>query len=182
MEKDEYLLWTRDWINQCYRVLADNGSIYIMGHPRFIPYIMPILDDRFYFINQIIYYYTDGMPEKKCFAKRYECILYYRKDRDNFIFNLDDIRVDAIRYDKHSHPIGKNPGDVWQIHRVRWNSKERISLPNGKIAHVSQKPIKLLKRIILASSNEGDIVLDPFLGTGTTSAAAVELNRNSIGI
>ena len=87
-----------------------------------------------------------------------------------------------VRYDKTSNPKGKNPNDVWQIHRVRWNSKERVSLNNGKIAHLAQKPIRLMRRIILASTNENDLVLDPFAGTGTTLVAAKELNRRSIGI
>ena len=65
---------------------------------------------------------------------------------------------------------------------MRWNSKERASLENGKIAHAAQKPIRLLRRIILASTNKGDLILDPFLGTGTTAVAAKELERKSIGI
>ena len=92
------------------------------------------------------------------------------------------MRVPLVRYDKTSNPKGKNPNDVWQIHRVRWNSKERVSLSNGKIAHAAQKPIRLMRRVILATTKKGDLVLDPFLGTGTTSVAAKELGRKSIGI
>ncbi len=179
---DSYTDWCKIWINECIRILKKNGSIYIMGHPKHIPYIMKILDEKLHYGNMIIYHYTDGMPEKKYFDKRYECILYYRKNSNNFIFNLDDVRVEPTRYDKYSNPKGKNPGDVWQIPRVRWNSKERASLGNGKIAHGAQKPLKLLKRIILASSNKNNTVLDPFLGTGTTSVAAKELDRKSIGV
>ena len=111
-------------------------------------------------------------------------ILYYRKNSEEgkFIFNVDDVRVPLVRYDKTSNTKGKNPNDVWQIHRVRWNSKERVSLENGKIAHAAQKPIRHLRRIILASTNKGDLILDPFLGTGTTAVAAKELQRKSIGI
>ena len=153
-----------------------------MGHPRFSAYLIPYLDSKLVYTNQIIYYYTDGMPERKNFEKRYEVIMYYRMSEDSYIFNIDNVRVPLVRYDKTSDPRGKNPNDVWQIHRVRWNSKERVSLPNGKILHASQKPIRLMRRIILSVTNEGDTILDPFLGTGTTAVAAKELGRRSIGI
>ncbi len=179
---EDYRDWCITWIKKCIDKLTPDGSIMIMGHPRFSSYLVPFLDKNLKYVNQIIYYYTDGMPEKKNFEKRYEVILYYRKDNENYSFNLDDVRVPLVRYDKTSNAHGKNPSDVWQIHRVRWNSKERVSLDNGKIAHAAQKPIRLMRRIILASTNEGDKILDPFLGTGTTSVAAKELNRKSIGI
>ena len=109
-------------------------------------------------------------------------ILYYRKNEAKYTFNVEPVRVPLVRYDKTSNPNGKNPNDVWQINRVRWNSKERIRNEKNKISHVSQKPIKLLRRIILATTNKNDLVIDPFLGTGTTSVACKELGRKSIGI
>ena len=93
------------------------------------------------------------MPEKKNFEKRYEMVLYYRKNEKKYIFNIDPVRVPLIRYDKTSNPKGKNPNDVWQINRVRWNSKERIRNEKNKIYHVSQKPLRLLRRIILSTTN-----------------------------
>ena len=86
-----------------------------------------------------------------------------------------------VRYEKYSNTKGKNPGDVWQINRLRWNSKERVK-DNNKIFHASQKPLRLLRRIILATTKKNSVVLDPFLGTGTTSVACKELGRKSIGI
>lgn len=241
MNEDEYIEWCTKWIEKCIKLLSEDGSIYIMGHARFTPYIMNILDKQgLFYTNQIIYHYTDGMHDNNAYATRYEPILYYRKSKEKFIFNLDDVRVEPIRFDKKSNKKGKNPsdiwadvnkeeilneacvtivdelnknykmevesqkilkesieeyakkyieecidfkrGDVWLINRVRHNSKERIKDDKGKKAHVSQKPEKLLERIIKASSNIGDIVLDPFLGTGTTSAVAKKLGRLSIGI
>ena len=179
---NDYANWCILWINKCIEKLTDDGSIMIMGHPRYASYLIPYLDKKLHYVNQIIYYYTDGMPEKKNFEKRYEVIMYYRKNENNFVFNVDAVRVPLKRYDKTSNPDGKNPNDVWQIHRVRWNSKERVSLDDGKIAHLAQKPIKLLRRIILATTNKNDVVLDPFLGTGTTMVASKELSRKSIGI
>ncbi len=177
-----YRNWCIMWIKKCIKKLTSDGSIMIMGHPRFSSYLVPYLDKELVYTNQIVYYYTDGMPEKKNFERRYELILYYRKNKDKYVFNIDDVRVPLIRYDKMSNKRGKNPNDVWQINRVRWNSKERMSLPNGKIAHAAQKPLRLMRRIILATTNKGDLILDPFLGTGTTSVAAKELGRKSIGI
>ena len=179
---EEYKTWCKSWIDKCVEKLTDDGSIMIMGHPRYSSYLVPYLDKKLNYVNQIIYYYTDGMPEKKNFEKRYEVILYYRKNESNYTFNIDDVRVPLVRYDKKSKVEGKNPNDVWQIHRVRWNSKERISLDNGKIAHLTQKPIRLMRRIILSTTDKNDIILDPFLGTGTTSIASKELGRKSYGI
>lgn len=178
----EYKEWCELWISKCIHKLTEDGSIMIMGHPRYSSYLVPYLDSKLVYVNQIVYYYTDGMPERKNLERRYEIILYYRKNDSKYIFNLEDVRVPLVRYDKTSNVKGKTPNDVWQIHRVRWNSKERVSLPNGKIAHVAQKPIRLMRRIILTTTNKGDLILDPFLGTGTTSVAAKELKRRSIGI
>ena len=178
----EYADWCTLWIDKCISKMTDDGSLMIMGHPRYSAYLIPYLDKRLYYVNQIIYYYSDGMPEKKNFERRYEVIMYYRKSNTDYIFNVDNVRVPLKRYDKTSNPKGKNPNDVWEINRVRWNSKERVSFDNGKIAHLTQKPIRLLRRIILATTNTGDTVLDPFLGTGTTMCASKELSRKSFGI
>lgn len=178
----EYRDWCELWIDKCINKLTEDGCIMIMGHPRYSAYLIPYLDSRLVYVNQLAFYYTDGMPERKNFERRYEIIMYYRKNSDNYIFNVEDVRVPLIRYDKTSNPRGKIPNDVWQIHRVRWNSRERVSLGNGKIAHAAQKPIRLMRRIILVTTNANDLVLDPFLGTGTTSVAAKELGRKSIGI
>jgi len=181
--KEEYFTWCREWIHSCNKLLTDDGSIFIMGHPQYIPYLMNILDSEgLVFTNQIIYHYADGMPEKDLFERRYEPILYYRKSKNKFVFNLDSVRVEPVRFDRYSNPRGKNPSDVWEINRVRWNSKERAVLNSRKIAHLTQKPMMLLERIVLACSNPGDVVLDPFLGTGTTSVVAKMKGRKSIGI
>jgi site-specific DNA-methyltransferase (adenine-specific) len=179
---EKYKEWSISWIEKCISKLTPDGSIMIMGHPRFSAYLVPTLDNKLSYANQIIYYYTDGMPEKKNFERRYEMILYYRKNPNKFTFNVDEVRSPLVRYEKTSNPKGKNPNDVWQINRVRWNSYERVSLENGKIAHAAQKPVRLIRRILLAVTNKDDLILDPFLGTGTTSVAAKELKRKSIGI
>ena len=77
---EAYKNWSIEWIEKFYNKISDDGSIMIMGHPRFSSYLIPFLDEKFSYTNQIIFYYTDGMPEKKNFEKRYEVILYYRKN------------------------------------------------------------------------------------------------------
>lgn len=178
----DYTNWCIIWIEKCISKLTNDGAIMIMGHPRYSAYLIPILERKLHYVNQIVYYYSDGMPEKKNFERRYEMIMYYRNNESNYTFNVDDVRIPLKRYDKTSNPNGKNPNDVWEINRVRWNSKERVSTDDGKIAHLAQKPIRLMRRIILATTNVGDTILDPFLGTGTTSVAAQELSRKSYGI
>ncbi|WP_440681610.1 DNA-methyltransferase [Candidatus Pelagibacter sp. HIMB1623] len=178
---DDYVQWSKEWINIIKSKLKDNGSFIMMGHPHYSAYLVPYLDSQFTYVNQIIYHYTDGMPEKKNFEKRYEVILYYRNNPTKYHFDIEDVRSPLVRYEKYSNTKGKNPGDVWQINRLRWNSKERVK-DNNKIFHASQKPLRLLRRIILATTKKNSIVLDPFLGTGTTSVACKELGRKSIGI
>jgi site-specific DNA-methyltransferase (adenine-specific) len=178
---EDYLEWSKEWIKIVKPKLKDNGSFVIMGHPRFSAYLIPFLDSQFSYVNQIIYHYTDGMPEKKNFEKRYEVLLYYRNSPNNYHFNIESIRSPLVRYEKYSNKKGKNPGDVWQINRLRWNSKERVK-ENDKIFHASQKPLRLIRRIILATTRKDYCVLDPFLGTGTTSVACKELGRKSFGI
>ena len=121
------------------------------------------------------------MPEKKNFEKRYEVLLYYRNSPNNYHFNIENIRSPLVRYEKYSNKKGKNPGDVWQINRLRWNSKERVK-ENDKIFHASQKPLRLIRRIILATTKKDYCVWDPFLGTGTSSGACKEVRRKSCGI
>ena len=179
---NQYRDWCISWLELLSGKLTDDGSLAIMGHPRHSSYLVPYLDEKFYYTNQIVFYYTDGMPEKKNFERRYEIILYYRKNYSKYTFNINPVRVPLVRYEKTSNPMGKNPNDVWQINRVRWNSKERIRNKKNKIYHLSQKPIRLMRRIILSMTNKKDLVFDPFLGTGTTSVACKELFRKSIGI
>lgn len=124
--------------------------------------------------------YTFGQNQKKKFNRSHTHILYFTKDKKRFVFNDKDIRVPSARQliykDKRANPIGKIPDDVWQFSRVCGTFKERIE------KHPCQMPESLLELIIKASSNKGDLVLDPFGGTGTTAAAAKKLNRNFITI
>ena len=178
---DEYFNWCQDWIYQIHRVLKDTGSVYIAIGDEFAAEISIILKKlNFSFRNWIIWYYTFGQNQKKKFNRSHTHILYYVKDLNNYTFNSKDIRIESARQlkynDKRANPLGKLPDDVWQIPRVCGNFKERIK------NHPCQMPESILERIILASSNENDIVLDPFGGTGTTAYIAKKFNRHFISI
>jgi site-specific DNA-methyltransferase (adenine-specific) len=114
------------------------------------------------------------MGRKVGFSPRHEDMLYFTKT-NNFVFNLDEVRIPQKYYRARNNMQGANPGDVWQFSHVHYCSAERES-------HPTQKPEALIERIIKASSNLGDLVLDPFVGSGTTCKVADVLERNWIGI
>ena len=175
----EYCRWSERWIKECYRILKPNGSIYVAIGDEYAAEINIILKKTgFYFRNWIIWYYTFGQNQKKKFSRSHTHILYFTKSKKDFTFNDKDIRVPSARQlvykDKRANPLGKVPDDVWQISRVCGNFKERIG------NHPCQMPESLLELVIKASSNKGDLVLDPFGGTGTTAVVSKKLNRNFI--
>lgn len=178
---DEYYKWSENWIMETYRILKKDGSIYIAIGDEFAAEINIILKHTgFYFRNWIIWYYTFGQNQKKKFNRAHTHILYFTKSKDKFKFNAEDIRIPSARQiiynDKRANPKGKVPDDVWEFSRVCGTFKERIG------EHPCQMPESLLERIIRTSSDVGDIVLDPFGGTGTTAVVAKGLKRNYITI
>jgi len=187
-DSDElYLKWCYRWLELCIKKLKGSGSMYVMTSTQNMPYFDIFLRDKVTILSRIVWYYdSSGVQAKKYFGSLYEPILYCVKDKNNYTFNSEDILVEAktgairklVDYRKRIPTVynsKKVPGNVWEISRVRYRMDEYEN-------HPTQKPIALLERIIKASSNEGDIVLDPFSGTFTTSFVAKQLNRKSIGI
>jgi len=182
-----YLEWCYKWLELCIKKLKSNGSMYVMTATQHMPYFDLFLRDKVTILSRIVWYYdSSGVQAKKYFGSLYEPILHYVKDKNNYTFNSEDILVEAktgairklIDYRKTIPTVynsKKVPGNVWEIPRVRYRMDEYEN-------HPTQKPIALLERIIKASSNEEDTVLDPFSGTFTTSFAAKQLKRKSIGI
>lgn len=172
---DEYLNFSMQWLKQAYRVLKNNGTIYVFMGVRFISYLYDILDQKLgMFLNSwITWHYTQGIGKKRGFSPRHEDILMFTKSQD-FKFNLDDIRIPQKYFRKRNNMEGANPGDVWKFSHVHYSNPEREN-------HPTQKPEALIERMILASSNIGDTILDPFAGSGTTLRVAQQLNRNCIG-
>lgn len=187
-ETDEaYLNWSYQWIDLCLKKLKDTGSFYVMTSTQFMPYFDIYLRDKINILSRVIWSYdSSGVQAKNFFGSMYEPVLFCVKDKKNYTFNSNDIQVEAktgakrklIDYRKNPpqpYNTKKVPGNVWDFPRVRYRMDEYEN-------HPTQKPIALLERIIKASSNEGDVILDPFSGTFTTSYVAKSLNRKSIGI
>lgn len=172
----EYEEFTRSWLTQSVRVLKNTGTIYVFMGVRFISDLFRIMEDDFLlnFNGWITWHYTQGMGRRMGFSPRHEDILYFTKST-NYTFNLDDVRVPQKYYRERNNMAGANPGDVWQFSHVHYCSAEREQ-------HPTQKPEALIERIIGASSNPTDLVLDPFVGSGTTCKVANVLGRKWIGI
>jgi len=190
---DEYLDHQKQVIEQCVRVLSPGGSIcWEVGNYVEDGKILP-LDIALYPVftslglhlrNRIVWYYGHGLHASRRFSGRYEVILWFTKS-DAYTFNLDAVRVPQRypqkRYFKgprrgelSGNPLGKNPSDVWEIPNVKANHVE-------KTIHPCQFPVELVERLVLALTDAGDWVLDPFMGVGSTAIAALMHRRRAIG-
>ncbi len=169
-----YDKFSQEWLKECRRVLKDNGTIWVIGSYHNIFRIGKIIQDvGFWILNDIIWMKTNPMPNFKGtrFNNAHETLIWASKNK-NSRYNFHYKSMKAFNDDKQMR-------SDWWIPLC--NGGERIRI-NGKKAHSTQKPEMLLHRVILSSSNEGDLVLDPFMGSGTTGAVAKKLNRKFIGI
>lgn len=190
---DLYLEEQAQVITECVRILSSQGSIcWQVGNYVDKGAIIP-LDTVLYPIfsnlglrmrNRIIWHFEHGLHCSRRFSGRYETIIWFTKS-DDYIFNLDAVRVPqkypGKKYFKgpkagqySCNPLGKNPGDLWVIPNVKNNHVE-------KTEHPCQFPVELIERLVLSLTNEGDWVLDPFLGTGTSVIAAIRHGRRGVG-
>jgi DNA modification methylase len=193
-----YINWMKDRLVELHRLLKPTGSLYLHCDHHAGHRLKLMLDDVFgenRFQNEVVWYYRGGGVSPARWARRHDTIFFYSKGID-WTFNVDPVRTEysesvvessPSRYDKSyrgdrvysgykPNPLGKHPDDVWPIQPLMPSDKrERLGYP-------TQKPETLLERIILASSNPGDLVLDPFCGCGTTIAVAERLKRQWIGI
>jgi DNA modification methylase len=172
---DEYLGFSRDWLSESHRVLKENGTIYVFMGVRFVSYLFDILDRQlgFFFNSWISWHYTQGLGKTRGFSPRHDDILMFSKG-EKHIFNLDDVRIPQKYYRERNNMRGANPGDVWEFSHVHYCNENRQN-------HPTQKPEGLIERMILASSNESSLILDPFLGSGTTARVCQQLERKFIG-
>jgi site-specific DNA-methyltransferase (adenine-specific) len=180
MTDSEYLKFTQEWLAECKRVLKNNGSIYIScTYHNIGELIMTLKELRFSPRNIITWHKNNAMPSmtKRSFTHSCEYVLFFTKGK-KWIFNYSELK--KINPDKAKDGSQKQMRDLWIIPVCQ--GKERIKEKNGRAAHPTQKPVSLIERIIIASSNKGDIVLDPFLGSGTTATVAQILERKWIGI
>ncbi len=185
---ESYINWCKKWIDECMRVLKDEGTMYFMSATQFMPYLDVYVSEKYHVLSRIVWTYdSSGMQSKKNFGSLYEPILMLHKaTKYPYTFNHEAILVEAktgarrklIDYRKTPpapYNTKKVPGNVWNFPRVRYKMDEYEN-------HPTQKPEALLERVILASSNEGEIVLDPFSGSFTTASVALKLKRKAIGI
>ena len=186
---DEWKKLIDDVTKEIYRILTPDGSFFLNLSP--IPYgkdkeILPlpyigyeIMTSNNFKIRNIITWTFNNMQNcTNRLSGRYENIIWGVKDINNYVFNLDDIRIPYItQNDKRLEGgSGRNPTDVWYFNRVNNVTKKKLNLK-----HPTIYPTDMIERIIKMSSNEGDIVLDPFIGSGTTAVAALELGRKAVG-
>ncbi|MBI2190521.1 MAG: adenine-specific DNA-methyltransferase [Planctomycetes bacterium] len=184
---DAYASWSARWLDLCIKKLAPDGTMYVMASTQAMPFLDLYLRTRLSILSRIVWAYdSSGVQAKKYFGSLYEPILHAVKDPEHYTFNAEAIAVEArtgavrhlIDYRKPTPTLynsKKVPGNVWSFPRVRYRMDEYEE-------HPSQKPEVLLERIVLASSNPGDLVLDPFAGTFTTGAVARRLGRRFIGV
>nr|WP_317200690.1 site-specific DNA-methyltransferase [uncultured Psychrobacter sp.] len=190
---DDYLEWCKRWMHEVYRVTVPHGTFWLnvgylevagKGKAVPIPYLLWDKTD-FYLIQEVVWNYSAGVACRKRLSPRNEKILWYVKDPEAYTFNLDDIRDPNVKYPNQKkngklkcNPLGKNPTDVWQIKKVT-SGRNRAS--SERTPHPAQFPIDLVERMIKASSNEGELILDPFMGSGSTAETALANGRYVIG-
>ena len=192
---EEFIEFLRVRLIELKRVLKPTGSIYLHCDPTESHYIKVMMDKVFgrnNFKNEIVWCYKGAETSKNQLPKKHDILLFYTKSK-NYTFNIqyenhseaqlkryNIVKKDGTRWANMKGKIrplgpGKRINDVWPIDFLSNNSKERVGYP-------TQKPLKLLERIIKASSNKDDVVMDPFMGSGTTLVAAASLERKFIGI
>ena len=174
--RSDYLEFCKKWIIEAHRVLKNDGTMYVFMGFRFISHVYQILEDtvNMHFNAWICWHYTQGLGKTKGFSPRHDDILMFSKSKNNK-FNIDEIRIPQKYYRKVNNMRGANPGYVWQFSHVHYCNENRQS-------HPTQKPEGIIERMVLASSDEGDFVLDPFSGSGTTLRVCQQLNRKVLGI
>ena len=191
---EEYLRLQEEVITECVRVLRPSGSIcwevgnHMVGDGEILPLDIPLhsifAKHRLKLRNRIVWHFEHGLHAKNRLSGRYEVLMWYTKS-DDYTFNLDLVRVPqkypGKRHFKGPHvgelsgnPLGKNPSDVWIFPNVKSNHVE-------KTEHPCQFPIELVDRMLLATTNPGDVVLDPFAGTSTSLVAALLRERLACG-
>ena len=184
LTQSDYLNWSREWIDQCIRILKPGGSLYIYNIPKWCMYYARYLDSELYFQNWIAIDMKNSFPIHDKFTPSHYGLLYFTKGKKPNTFHKQRLPIQTCRhcggelkdyggYKNKMNPCGVNIADVWyDIYPVRKNKNRPYN----------ELPVKLLERIISCSSNEEDLILDPFGGSGTTYAVAEILKRKWIGI
>ena len=191
----KYLEWSMKWISEAHRVLSPNGSLYVCGFSEILADIKWAAAELFKGCKWLIWFYRNKANLGNDWGRSHESILHFRKSKE-IIFNIDEVRIPynehTLKYPQRKqaessqysngkkqyvwnpNPLGAKPKDVLEIPTIANGAWERYQ-------HPTQKPIELVKRIVLASSNDDSIVVDPFGGSGTTYAVAEAFQRKWSG-
>src|SRR5262245_1617277 len=194
----DYLAWSEKWLTAVKRVLKPMGSFYVAIGDEYAAEIKVRLDDMGLSLrNWIVWHYTFGVSCTKKFNRSHAHIFYYVLDPKSFIFNADSVRVPSARQttyaDRRANPNGKLPDDTWVLRPQEdgtlfrpeedtWYVSRVCGTFKERTGHPCQMPEGLLERIVRVSTNPGDVVLDPFGGSGTTLVVAKRLGRRYLGI
>jgi site-specific DNA-methyltransferase (adenine-specific) len=196
--KDEYLAWTDKWLGAVKRVLKPTGSLFVAIGDEYAAEIKVLLDKHGLAMrNWIVWHYTFGVNCTKKFNRSHAHIFYYVMDPREFTFNPDTVRVPSARMttyaERRANPVGKLPDDTWvlrpqetdehfQSESDTWAVSRVCGTFKERTGHPCQMPEAVLERIIRSATNPGDLVLDPFAGSGTTLAVAKRLKRKFLGL
>src|SRR3989339_283348 len=190
--QEKYIEWSLRWIEESSRILKKNGSLYICGFSEILADLKHPAMKFFKGCRWIIWHYKNKANLGNDWGRSHESILHLRKSKD-CIFNVDFVRIPygnhTLKYPVHPQAVTsqygkeKNGGKLWSPNPLGAKPRDVLEIPtisNGaeeRTSHPTQKPEELLRKIILASSHEGDLVIDPFLGSGTTITTAEQLKR-----
>jgi site-specific DNA-methyltransferase (adenine-specific) len=192
---DHYVAWSRDWLEQAARVLKKTGTLYVCGFSEILADVKVAAMPFFKGCRWIVWHYKNKANLGSDWGRSHESMIHFRKSK-NFTFNIDEIRIPygahTLKYPSHPQAdtsnFGKNgngkPRENWIPNPKGAKPKDVMDIPttcNGmgeKTPHPTQKPEELLRKLVLASSNSGDVVADPFSGSGTTSVVAEQLGRH----
>lgn len=194
--QEKYIEWSMQWISEAARVLKKNGSLYICGFSEILADLKHPSEHYFNSCRWIIWHYKNKANLGNDWGRSHESILHLRKGKD-FIFNTDDVRIPygnhTLKYPEHPQAAtsqygkSKNNGRLWNPNPKGAKPRDVLEIPtisNGaeeRTEHPTQKPEELVRKFVLASSNQGDTIIDPFLGSGTTAVVAQQLKRNWLG-
>lgn len=194
--QEKYVAWSMLWIEQAARVLKPTGTLYVCGFSEILADLKHPASRLFAGCRWIIWHYKNKANLGNDWGRSHESILHLRKSRQ-FTFNVDDVRIPygahTLKYPVHPQAVTSQYGnngrrnDLWVPHEKGAKCKDVIEIPttcNGmgeKTPHPTQKPEELLRKLVLASSNPGDLVVDPFSGSGTTLVVAEQMKRRWMG-
>ena len=193
IDNEKYIDWLKRIFGLCSDATTSNGALLLnigyfkiegIGHSVPISYLIWNKINMF-FQQEIVWNYGAGVSAKNYLSPRNEKILWYVKDKDNYTFNLDEIRDPDVKYPNQKkngklrcNTIGKNPSDVWQIAKVT-SGANRSSVE--RTDHPAQFPVDLIDRLVKGFTNKNEIILEPFIGSGTVAEVAIKNNRYYLG-